>query len=293
MDSVNERTRDLEKPDGPRDCGLFFLDALGEYAPDQVSARWVDDVRPTNREVDRQIDKAWDEQRLRAEASDIRLHDARLCRLIDHRATDDDLTLTLGTVSYRDFVGTNLTSPHLRYLHGDEVLANPLGVSAAVVTSDDFLVLGRRSGRVLWHAGMIHPVGGMVEPRDQTLAPDPFACMAAELCEETGVCNGDVVESVCVGLVRDRRIVQPELIFDLTVQPTAEDIRRRAAEACDAHEHAEMVPVRDNSASVVSFIERRIDELTPVALATLLLHGLRRWGSGWFATARGYLRRVV
>jgi hypothetical protein len=30
-----------------------------------------------------------------------------------------------------------------------------------------------------------------------------------------------------------------------------------------------------------------------VATAWLLLHGLRRWGIGWFASARGYLQSVI
>jgi hypothetical protein len=51
--------------------------------------------------------------------------------------------------------------------------------------------------------------------------------------------------------------------------------------------------LRDHPAAVVDFIERHLAELTPVALAGLLLHGLWRWGSGWFASTRGYVRGVV
>jgi hypothetical protein len=51
--------------------------------------------------------------------------------------------------------------------------------------------------------------------------------------------------------------------------------------------------VRDHPASVVSFMEFHIADLTPVALAGLLLHGLHRWGSGWFASTRGYLRSLI
>jgi hypothetical protein len=43
----------------------------------------------------------------------------------------------------------------------------------------------------------------------------------------------------------------------------------------------------------VSFLEHKFTELTPVCLATLLLHGLRHWGGGWFTSARGYLRSVL
>jgi hypothetical protein len=48
--------------------------------------------------------------------------------------------------------------------------------------------------------------------------------------------------------------------------------------------------VRHHPAAIVTFMENHASQLTPVALATLLLHGLHAWGSGWFASTRGYLR---
>jgi hypothetical protein len=94
-------------------------------------------------------------------------------------------------------------------------------------------------------------------------------------------------------MVRDKHIHQPELMFDATVTCTVEAIRRLLPTASGRDEHADLVVLRDHPAAVVDFIERHLAELTPVALAGLLLHGLWRWGSGWFASTRGYVRGVV
>jgi len=114
-----------------------------------------------------------------------------------------------------------------------------------------------------------------------------------ELHEETAVPPEKVSSILCLGLVRDRNTVQPELIFDCHVDCDVVSLFASAATAPDAAEHSSMVPVRDHPGAVVSFMEQHFSQLTPVAMATLLLHGLRHWGSGWFATARGYLRSVI
>jgi 8-oxo-dGTP pyrophosphatase MutT (NUDIX family) len=196
-------------------------------------------------------------------------------------------------VSFREFLGTNYAHPHLVHTAGPEVLASPLGVSAAVVTSDGFVVLARRSDRVTWHRGMVHPIGGVVELDDGDRPPHPFDAVLAELKEETGVAAPPAEAVVCLGLVRDKGLCQPELVFRIEVDADVRTLRASARSAAEGDEHDELLAVRDRPTSAVSFIERHAAETTPVALATLLLHGLNRWGSGWFATARGYLRKLL
>ncbi|HAU37709.1 MAG TPA: hypothetical protein DCX07_08330 [Phycisphaerales bacterium] len=279
---------------GPRDCGLFFLDVIGQYAPDRISVRWCDTPRATNDKLEALIEQTWTGEMERARQTERRLFDGRLCRLVHCEASEQRLELTVGAVSYREFLGTNLRQAHVRYLYGGDVLANPLGVSAALATNDGFLIFGRRSERVSHHAGRIHPLGGMVEPPASSReTPDPLSDMLNELREETNLPDSCVRECVCLGLVRDKHIVQPELVFDIAVDADAATIRQSFGEAVDAGEHSELLAVRSHPSVVVNFIEQRFGELTPVALATMLLYGLRHWGSGWFAAARGYLRSVI
>jgi len=287
-------------PDDPEmspdcwDCGTFYVDVIGPYPLAGIVTAWSEHTRETNEHVERIIDHSWLEHTQRARRDNRMLYDGPLCRLAEFRAGAAELHLTLGPVSYREFLGTNLTHAHLRYVHGAGVMANPLGVSAALTSRDGFLLLGRRSDRVIYHARRIHPVGGLVEPNARAdAAPDPVATMLQELREETNVPAERVLQNECLGLVRDKHIVQPELLFDIRIDADAQSIYRCAAEAPDAQEHSQLVPIRDHPAAVVNFIEQHLPQLTPVALASLLLHGLRHWGGGWFATTRGYLRGVI
>ncbi len=280
--------------DGCRDCGAFFLDFVGQFDRDRVQVRWSDSRRPTNEQIEAAIEEAWAEQSRLAAAEGRTLYDGRLCRVINCETQEAAMLVTLGDVSYKEFVGTNLTNAQLRYVHGAEVLANPLGVSAAVVTGDGFVLLGRRSNKVFSNAGCVHPIGGIMEkPADPGQAPDPFEAMTDELFEELALPAKAITRNVCLGVVRAKRIVQPEMVFEVHVRSGVEAIRDRAARAADASEHDELVPIRDHPAAVVTYIEKNYAQLTPVAMATLLLHGQRHWGIGWFATARGYLRDVI
>ncbi len=278
---------------GSKDCGSFFLDICGQFIPEQLRVSWSDQVRPSNEKLDALIDEAWSRETGKAEQTGRRLFNGQLCRLIHYGGSDQFLELTIGPVGYKEFIGTNLTQAYVRYVHGPDVMADPLGVSTCLTTTDGFLLLGKRSKKVAYHAERIHPFGGMVEPRKDGTVPSPFQRLLAEVHEETNVSSDMVGECVCVGLVRDKHIVQPELIFDTKVTADLETIRELSKDASDIHEHTEMVPVLNHPAAVVTFIEKRFNELTGIALAVLLLHGLRSWGSGWFASARGYLRSVV
>lgn len=278
--------------DGPQDCGAFFLDAVGPYRPGQIHARWSDEQRPTAPGVEEFVEKLWNRRLGEAAVSGTRLWDGPLCRLIHCARNSDGLEMTLGPTSYRAFVGTNLHNAHLRYTHGPEVLANPLGVSAVVMTEDRYLLLGLRAQWLAYHAGRIHPIGGCVEPAPPGASIDPFAAMATELREELGLEESDLGPMICLGLIRDKHIVQPELIFDAATRSTVEQIRARSARS-DGGEHSELFVLRNHPGSVVTFIESNLTRLTPVALAGLLLHGMHHWGIGWFASTRGYLRSLI
>lgn len=278
---------------GSRDCGRFFIDVLGQFQRGDIHVTWRDGRRQAHPAVRDDIEATWREEMARATDKGLMLYNGDLCRLADFAADAGRLSLDLTPTDFKEFLGTNLTRAHLRYVHGPDVLASPLGVSTAVTTSDGFLLLGRRSEKVIHNAGRIHPIGGMVDPPDPPNAPDPFASIVQELRTEANLSPEMIGSIVCLGLVRDKRIVQPELVFDADLTIDAAALRRLAAGAEDACEHEDLILLMNYPASVVTFMERHAEVLTPVAMATLLLHGLRHWGSGWFASARGYLQSVV
>ena len=238
---------------------MFDLRAAGDWLPHQVRVTWTSNSRKIVPEVERAIDEAWNAAAARLGD---KLFDGPMCRLEKWSASPDLLELTLSRSSYRPFLGTNLHNARLGDAYGVEVLANPVGLSTALQTADGYLLLGRRNVAVAYYPNRVHPFAGALEPREPM---DVFAEIRRELREELHLTPGDVENIRCVGLVEDRSLRQPELIFIALTTPTKAELESQL----DRAEHLAVYPVKAHRRDV----ERAMRDplLTPVAVASLAL----------------------
>src|SRR5206468_1244336 len=107
---------------------------------------------------------------------------------------------------------TNVESADLHESLGEDYFANPLGVSAAVVTKDGAVLIARRSQQVAEARGLLDLPGGSV-PWGEAGAAAPFGHIVSELREEIGIEQRDIEELSCVGLVENGHTHKPELVF--------------------------------------------------------------------------------
>lgn len=274
-------------PSAGRPVGApFVVQVIGRFGAADVSAAWSDVTRSTDATIESAIDAAWRDKERAAAARNQDLYNGQLGRLIEATVMDGGkLALTLGATDYRDFVGTNLYNGHLHATFGDAFFSNPLGTSATVISRDGYLVYGRRSDRVMYHGGCLHTFGGTLEPadRDDARRYDVFAAIRRELREELGVADEEIGELVCTGLVRDRQINQPELLFDAHVRVGRRELLSRFDAATD-EEHVGFEMCHDEPEAIVPFIERSAP-MVPVAVAGMLLHGRYCFGVDWFESA--------
>ncbi len=259
---------------------LNFL-ATGDWSEAQVIARAVDQSsRRIIPKVEAAIAQAWDSARANPT---IHLFDGPLYRLESWRATREQLNLTLSPTTYRTFYGTNLHNPHLADTHGPDVLANPVGVSAALLSSDDHLLFGRRNATVAYYPNRVHPFAGAVDPRDTPEtngSPNVFHAVRRELREELNFTDEHLADLRCLGLVEEQQIRQPELIFLARSTLTRAEIETRV----DNTEHGGSVAIPAQQPAVQDAIHD--DALTPVAVASMLLWGRIEFGEDW---ARSHL----
>ncbi len=261
----------------------FSVELYGRWGRAAVEQPHVSAPRPTSPAVERLITEAWEAESALAATDNRLLYDAPLARLIRTLADHDHLILELGTTTYREFVGTHFHHAAAIRRLNPQYLAQALGVSALVQTSDGYLAFGRRNRRVAWHAGFLHAFGGMVEAADRL--PDgrynAFGRMLEELHEETTVQATEVTDLALIGLVRDRALFQPELLFDVRVSLTRAQLSARIDHAAAGAEHTAVEWMFDEPDGVAPFL-RAARPVTPVAQAALLLHGRSCWGSEWF-----------
>ena len=203
------------------------------------------------------IESAWTEACSRP---GVHLFDGPLCRFERLSAHDQHLHLEVSHCSYKQFLGTNGSHPEWADQHGWNSLANAIGTSAALVSSDGWLVFGRRSQSLALYPGWAHPFGGILEPSDSI---DLISEMQRELHEEIGLADSDISDLACIGLVRDPQLRQPELIYLARSLLT-----RRALESrLDPEEHSACWSVRANRDAIA--LALRDEHLTPVTRLVL------------------------
>ena len=277
----------------------FVIDVVGQFPPDRLQVAFDPAPRPTTPDLDRLIAAEWDRQMALAKEHDRLLFNGELFRYVDHRVADDagsDPTfhLTVGPTCYRDFVGTNLYNHHRLAEFGWHRFSNPIGTTATLVTADGRICYGRRSARVAYHAGHVHTFGGGLEKRDRRPdgTIDPFDSLCRELAEELNLRRSELSNLFCAGLVRDREIHQPELLFEAELSLSYGELNRRWETAEARHEHDELVDLNDAPDAIVPFIAA-CDLIAPVAVGALFLHGRRRWGDRWLNEAANAYRAAL
>ena len=122
--------------------------AVGLWPHGRVNVSRTASTRRIVHEVEAAIDAAW--KKLVSDRPGVKLFDGPMIRLESHHASVDRLDLVVSPTSYRPFLGTNLTNPTLADQFGVNVLADPIGVSTSLLTSDGFLMMGRRNGWVAY-----------------------------------------------------------------------------------------------------------------------------------------------
>jgi hypothetical protein len=238
---------------------MFDLRAAGDWLPHQVTVTWVENSRKIVPEVERAIDEAWSAAAARLGE---KLFDGPMCRLENWSASPDRLELTLSRSSYRPFLGTNLHNARVADTYGADVLANPVGLSTALQTADGYLLLGRRNDSVAYYPNRVHPFAGALEPHEPL---DVFEEIRRELREELHLDTADIQTIRCVGLVEDRSLRQPELIFIAAIVRTKAELEQQL----DRTEHLSVYAINADRSAVQQTMHDPV--LTPVAVASLTL----------------------
>ncbi|HEY0009353.1 MAG TPA: NUDIX hydrolase [Tepidisphaeraceae bacterium] len=249
---------------------LRFLH-ISRYAPECVRTVWVESGRQIEPAVEAAIEAAWRETNSRPGVS---LFDGPIGRFEGFSVDGGVITIRLSRTSYRIFVGTNFSNPGFADTYGEQVMANGLGVSAGLLTSDGYIIMGRRNGSVAYYPHRVHPFAGSLEVADVI---DLAANARRELCEEANLQAADLAEIHLLCLAEDRLLRHPESIFMARTVLSRATIERQV----DPAEHHDSWAV-EATATAISRAVVDCADLTPIARAVLLAFGRHAFGEQWF-----------
>lgn len=232
--------------------------AKGSWPESAVRVEIVASTRRIEPAIEERIEQAW--QRALAKPG-VHLFDGSVARFEGLAFDSSRVSVRLSRSSYRIVVGTNFDNAQLADEFGPDVMANPFGVSAGLISADGFLVLGVRSNRVAYYPGRVHPFAGSLEIRDQI---NLFDDARRELREEISL-SSDSIESIrLAAIVEDLHMRHPESIFLVRTTMTADELKSQL----DVEEHGELCVTRIRRSELESLsLDQR---LTPFALAVVM-----------------------
>jgi hypothetical protein len=247
---------------------------IGTWKPGQVEVSWTDSSRPHISEIEQIIEQTWLREMMHP---GVQLFDGSMCRLesFEARPADATLHLSLSRTSYKPFVGTNLHNAQLAEKYGRAALANGVGLSAALVSGDGFLLLGRRNGNVAYYPNRLHPFSGSLEPADRI---DVFDDVRRELREELSLQPSDIAQIVCTGIAEDQALLQPELMFAVRSNKTMSQIESQI----DLSEHRGIWSIPATQHALDQALEELNEAFTPIGIAAMLFWGRVEFGEHWF-----------
>ena len=211
------------------------------------------------------IERVWESKLTRAAASGGKLFDQSKFRLHAIKWTGGAtrgppiVDVCLGLTSYKEYVGTNLIGDDERRVleadgttsHADPCahLSNALGCETILLTSDEQVVLLRRSSAVSTGTGLYNGPSGHAEPSHARIdqhAQDPdamaeaaeraadelFGAILQEVHDETNVPIADLSAPLLIGAMADSSR-KPDLLFVTMTRLDADRVRAAYAQGAN------------------------------------------------------------
>lgn len=208
----------------------------GDLPADAIAIRYDGGSAPRGEALAAAIAADWS-ARLAAPGAPV-LTDDPVAPLLGFEAGVGELRLSLGRSSYAHWLFAAGRQAERERDFGAAGPCRPLALCAALIAPGGELVLTRRSGRVAEGAGLLHVVGGHLDPTRHLLAarPHPTVAMRCELEEELGLTGSDLADGRLLGLVEHPASGKPELLYRWRLRLGETELRERAARAVDRFE---------------------------------------------------------
>lgn len=242
------------------------------FSQGQVVINWNPEKREFPLELTQQIDSFW-QQKIVETGKNQFIFNGELCRLKDWRVQKDQLTLDLGLSDYKELLYSNQFTIEIEERFGKDSLSRALGVSAILVSSDEQIILIKRSRVVGENPGDLDVLGGHIHPQENAVSgiPDPFLAIKDEIKEELNLDLAENEPLTCIGLIETTTTKKPELIFQTKSRLTSGEITQLASSK-KSEEIAEYLTIPNQKDSLTDFSENKAEQFSPSALGVLSVY---------------------
>jgi|GEM_PF-6907053 len=124
-----------------------------------------------------------------------------LLSVVNNHSNSEYIKLDTIITEYDDYYITRTKKFQQKF--SNEKSTNVLSTGCISITSDNYIVLGKRSLQLSVSPGKITIVSGMADDEDiiKNNQVDVFGCITREIKEEIGVNSNEIKELICIGLI--------------------------------------------------------------------------------------------
>lgn len=199
------------------------------------------------------------------------IFNGKLARLDQWAFTPDGCQLELRPTNYRTLLYSNQHVRHICDTWGKRYLSRALGISAVVVSSDDYLVFMQRSNNVGEFPGCYDVFGGHIDIPKNDGSPNIFTAMAQELQEEVAIQQSEY-DLKLIGLINSIPNQKPELVFRAQVELPAKEILARTREAKDHIEFSRVHTLDNKTEHIEQLLMAHKNEFSPSAFGSFCVY---------------------
>jgi 8-oxo-dGTP pyrophosphatase MutT (NUDIX family) len=198
------------------------------------------------------------------------IFNGQLARLDHWSRLSKGCKFELSPTDYRTLLYSNSHVEHICKTWGSAYLSRALGISAVLLSSDDYILFMKRSTNVGEYPECYDVFGGHIDVPSNGTGPNVFESMAQELEEEAGLDRADYILKL-VGLIESTPNRKPELVFIATAHLTKEQIISHTRQAKDQGEFS-CVHALENGSEFVEFVKVNKFEFSPSAFGSICMY---------------------
>ena len=196
-------------------------------SPQNLEIHLINGKREYSKEINQKITSYWKEVKKKND----KIFNGKVFSYINSHIKGENIIITIMETDFMAYTGTNL-NPH--FDGTDDEMANVLGITVILHTSDDKFLMGKRSKLVSEGQNMWHTIGGNLDSTDIS------GNMLRELEEEVNITADTIERFLIIGLVKNCRSHRLEMLFYAKTSLTSYDIEKKMPTSIDAFEHTEM-----------------------------------------------------
>ncbi len=219
----------------------FSILFKGPFNKEQIKLNLLPELKRYSQNTNNIINNTWV---LEMSNENQLLYDGQCYSLINMSLKSSSLECVIQETNYKSFVGTNVKNRHL-FQNNNKEMANCMAACVVMETTDNKIIIGKRSSKMAEGKSEWHIIGGTLEAVNN-LPEHPFELILKEMEEETGITTNNIDSLICLGTAVSHYNNKTEFLFFAKLNLDSKQFEVKSLTATHREEHDKLTCLDSN-----------------------------------------------